>query len=82
MSFFLENIDTINLLYVLKKIGVWMSNDGKYMGSIGEDSLCRMWAANGTMLDAFQFRSGQIWSIDVVLKNIGPCCDVYHVALG
>ena len=61
----------------------WISDDGRYVVSIGEDSTCRVWNFDGELIDIFEFRYGQIWSLDVEYKQINEKqFNLYHVALG
>lgn len=64
----------------------WISNDGQYVISISEDSTCRVWNFDGELIDIFEFRYGQIWSVDVQLYEGKSIKDnqfkLYHVALG
>ena len=61
----------------------WISNDGQYVISISEDSTCRVWNFDGELIDIFEFRYGQIWSVDVQLyERSQKQFNLYHVALG
>ena len=57
----------------------WISPNADFVASISEDSTCRVWNSDGSLIDIFEFRFGAIWSLDVCYK---PQQDLYHVALG